>query len=526
MSLAQRGASHPPRYTMHKYWGRKAHNLVAHFIETNTNVGDVVLDPFMGSGVSVIEANRLGRVGIGVDLNPISRLLVENTLDPISPDELQQAAHQVVQELDTVEHLSRTYCRECGARSPLKNAVWHGEEIVRVKGHCPNHGIFVADAADEDRAIAQQASDQLRIAVSSGAIWFPRDELLAFVRRNGKTRVDELFSDRNLLQVATIWRHIQLIKDPRVGKAMAMAFTSMLPNVSSMIPADPDAVTGKSGWQISKFWVPAVHTEKNVRDSFMGRVRTISRGLLDARTVLTETPFTVMTQSAEDLSSIETNSVDFVFTDPPYGDSIAYLGLSMFWNSWLKMPVRYSDEIIYDQNRKKDYDAYENGLRAVFAEVARTLKPGGAMVLTFNNRKVRFWRILMQAITSNGFRVDAVDWQDQAVPSGTQGINRNNTLRGDFIYTFVLEGDRNGSTSVPVDGESVVLEIAEEMVATTSFVSSAELYCRIIPELVTRNAFTDSRGRDIDLEAVMTREFTYGSREESGLVSHGWVRRV
>ena len=40
-----------------------------------SNLGDVVLDPFMGSGTSIVEAQRLGRQSIGIDINPISCLM-------------------------------------------------------------------------------------------------------------------------------------------------------------------------------------------------------------------------------------------------------------------------------------------------------------------------------------------------------------------------------------------------------------------------------------------------------------------
>ncbi len=43
-----------------------------------------------------------------------------------------------------------------------------------------------------------------------------------------------------------------------------MVFTSMLPNVSKMIPGNEESVNGKSGWVISKIWSPKIHTEKNI----------------------------------------------------------------------------------------------------------------------------------------------------------------------------------------------------------------------------------------------------------------------
>ena len=53
--------THPPMYLMHKYWARKPHNVVREYIEHYTKKGDIVLDPFCGSGVTVLEALKADR---------------------------------------------------------------------------------------------------------------------------------------------------------------------------------------------------------------------------------------------------------------------------------------------------------------------------------------------------------------------------------------------------------------------------------------------------------------------------------
>ena len=52
------------------------------FIERLTEPGDVVFDPFMGRGTTLLEAVLLGRDVLGNDINPLSRVLVEARLDP------------------------------------------------------------------------------------------------------------------------------------------------------------------------------------------------------------------------------------------------------------------------------------------------------------------------------------------------------------------------------------------------------------------------------------------------------------
>ena len=57
------------------------------FITRLTKPGDVVLDPFMGRGTTLLEAALNGRHTVGNDVNPLSRMLLEARLDPPSmPD--------------------------------------------------------------------------------------------------------------------------------------------------------------------------------------------------------------------------------------------------------------------------------------------------------------------------------------------------------------------------------------------------------------------------------------------------------
>ncbi|MDG6364112.1 DNA methyltransferase [Glaesserella parasuis] len=61
----------PPIYTAMKYWGKKPHNIWSEYIKNYTPSNGIYLDPFCGSGISIIEALKLGIKAIGFDLNPL-----------------------------------------------------------------------------------------------------------------------------------------------------------------------------------------------------------------------------------------------------------------------------------------------------------------------------------------------------------------------------------------------------------------------------------------------------------------------
>ena len=79
--------THTPEYLMHKYWARKPHNVISECISKLTCPGDVIIDPFCGSGVTIREGALLGRKCYGFDLNPTAVLISKVLLNPPNANE-------------------------------------------------------------------------------------------------------------------------------------------------------------------------------------------------------------------------------------------------------------------------------------------------------------------------------------------------------------------------------------------------------------------------------------------------------
>src|SRR4030042_7065262 len=84
-------------YGVHPYFTRRPPNVVRAYVERYSREGDVVLDPFGGTGVTAIEAMLLGRTAIHNDLNPFANFIARNisdtTLDSTLP--LREAFERV-----------------------------------------------------------------------------------------------------------------------------------------------------------------------------------------------------------------------------------------------------------------------------------------------------------------------------------------------------------------------------------------------------------------------------------------------
>jgi DNA modification methylase len=89
--------SDSPFSDLHFHPGRFVPQIPAAIIGFATNPGEIVLDPFCGAGTTLIEAQRLNRFAIGIDLNPVSCLQSRAKLVPFSADQISDLLRQALQ---------------------------------------------------------------------------------------------------------------------------------------------------------------------------------------------------------------------------------------------------------------------------------------------------------------------------------------------------------------------------------------------------------------------------------------------
>ena len=118
------------------------------------------------------------------------------------------------------------------------------------------------------------------------------------------------------------------------------------------------------------------------------------------------------TQSAGSIGA-PTNSLDYIFLDPPFGSNINYSELSFLWEAWLKILTNSLPEAIITRSQKKGIDQYRHIMTTCFKEAHRMLKPGRWMTVEFSNTKASVWNSIQTALTEAGFIVANVSALDK-----------------------------------------------------------------------------------------------------------------
>ncbi len=167
---------------------------------------------------------------------------------------------------------------------------------------------------------------------------------------------------------------------------------------------------------------------------------------------------------------IPPNSVDYIFTDPPYGDAVPYLELDYMWNSWLKFNVDFEDEIVVSNSpaRNKTGDLYERMLGAAFSQIFKVLKPGKYMTVTFHSTDIKMWTSIIKAVIFAGFNLEKIIYQPPARASAKGLLAPYGSAIGDYYIRFSKPAGKKLRTEEEVSQaryKKVVIESAKRILA-------------------------------------------------------------
>jgi hypothetical protein len=89
-------------HNIHRYSGKFIPQIASRAIGILTTPGEVVLDPYCGSGTTLVEAALQGRRAIGIDLNPLAVLIARTKVTPISSGSLAALLREMTQVVESL----------------------------------------------------------------------------------------------------------------------------------------------------------------------------------------------------------------------------------------------------------------------------------------------------------------------------------------------------------------------------------------------------------------------------------------
>ncbi len=202
------------------------------------------------------------------------------------------------------------------------------------------------------------------------------------------------------------------------------------------------------GAWMTGFYTGETYIENNVLHYFENRLnkaikgkldylQQFNKGLLDFNAKEYNNWYEVLQNDVKQLE-IGDETIDYIFTDPPYGDAVPYFEQSIIWNSWLKFTPDYKQEIVVTDSkiRNKTISVFEEEINIAFSEIRRVLKAGKFFSLTYHSLSGIEWKSITNACIKNGFDLYSFEWLVQKSFTPRQ-INRLKSVKGDVLVTLI-----------------------------------------------------------------------------------------
>ena len=450
-----------PVYSFHPYHTKVSPDVIRLLIEHYTVPGDLVFDGFCGTGMTGVAARESNRHAIVGDLGPIASCISSvNNRSHDYRDAVDILAKIIRESEKQWSFLYQT--EEYGIKIPVNYYVWsdvftcpecifefsffphgiihHGNKVeTRKRFPCPSCYAEL-NIRKLDRVIIYEGKKKQLVWVNAGAgknrinrvpaefdlslsnrvsninigDWYPIERIdpgrysarLAQLGDKAITDVSRFLSKRNLIVFSDLWSRITEIKDAALRNLCRSTLTSIFTVIS-----ERQGYFGGGGGMSGNLYMPVVRMEKNIFDVLDRKLKKLESAEKTKQKQKTITLIT--TQSLTTFGTLPDEVIDYIYTDPPFGENIIYSEMNAILESWLKVRTNDLDEAVIDKTRNRMFEDYALLMRACFSECYRILKPGRWMTVEFHNTKASVWNLIQTAIGESGFVIAQVDVFDK-----------------------------------------------------------------------------------------------------------------
>ncbi|HNI98922.1 MAG TPA: DNA methyltransferase, partial [Leptospiraceae bacterium] len=424
-------------FGVHGYFTKQSWNIVAEYIKNFSQKGDLVLDPFGGSGVTAIEAMMNERKAISIDINPMAVFIVNSLIVPLKFQSLSDAFERIKDEYNHNEPTSK-------------------EEII--------------DALKKYK--------------------YPKGNKLP--KGSDVDTIEKLFTDKQLAQLGYLKFLIKKEKNKNVRDSLLLMFSGLLTKANLTYHNNPNRPAAGQGdasiFRYYRYRIAPSPQDIDIMKYFELRYKKVFDAKKDISYYINENTIHnihILKGSATQLKNIEAESVDYIYTDPPYGKKIPYLDLSIMWNAWLDLDVTEKDyelEAIEGGEHNKTKKEYNQLISASIKEMYRVLKFDRWMSFVFAHKDPEFWHLIIETAERCGFEYVGAVPQKNGQTSFKKRQNPFTVLSGQLIINFKKKNNPKAimRAHLGMDIGDIVIQTIEGIIARNNGASLEEINDELI----------------------------------------------
>lgn len=456
---------------VHGYFTRQSWDIVQTYIKNFSVPGDVVLDPYGGSGVTAIEAMMLNRKGINVDINPMAIFIVKALASPVNIQDL----------VCTFEEIKKKY---------IKNEPKTEEEIK--------------DALNK----------------------YPQPKKLKLPKNSDVETVDLLFSDKQRAQLSFLKSLITKVENTVVRDNLLLMFSGLVTKINLTNEPSKGRSEGRgntSVFQMYRYRIAPHPVDLDVMKYFQLRLNSIIKAKNDIRPYINKSTIDnlkIVKGTATDLKFIDDESIDYIYTDPPYGSKIPYLDLSIMWNAWLDLEVTEDDykyEAIQGGEHKKTKAEYNALIAESIKEMYRVLKFDRWLSFVFAHKDPEFWHLIINTAEQCGFEYAGAVAQKNGQSSFKKRQNPFTVLSGQLIINFKKVRNPRAimKAHLGMKVADIVIETIEGVIAKNQEATLEQINNELIIKGL-ESGFLDLMKKEYsDLTPLLMSNFDYNETKET-----------
>lgn len=488
-------------YNSNMYWSQKSFNVCDILIDNLSSRGDIIFDPFMGSGVFVLEAiqNSKERNAIGCDINDVPIYIVKTILSIKNNQYIITNLDNFNKDINELISYYETECLCCKSKSIIKKVVFDKPDrkiskysLNTINYDCPTCGSSIKSGDSDDLT---KMSKKYKLVNIKNTKLIPNSKL-AVVEDDD---IKNIFTERNLkvldcvLSIANSYpEDIKLILNYII---LSILHLCKITDTHS-----------NSQWPL---WIPKKDcVEKNVIHILTKKIEKFKDTL---RFVSDNYSSSNIVDSFDDINSsycncfllkkgcqnitekdIPNQSIDLIITDPPYMDQIPYSEYMQLYKPFLGFDYDLDNEIVVSSSpaRNKDKNDYFSLIEKAFKMCSDKLKDGKCLCLYFHDSSLLVWERLIRILESVNFKFVTQLHVDKTL-TVKNILSPKKSLNGDSILIFIKEDHPiiHNSSEKEDEIEENIVNQARYMIQKSKGLSTPELYDNGIMEILINNGW-------------------------------------
>lgn len=457
-------------FGVHGYFTKQTWNVVAEYIKNYSKPGDLILDPFGGSGITVVEALMNDRKGIHIDLNPMSVFMVQALVAPVNQNEFIDAFNRL-----KVAYSAKVPTTEVEIKAALKK--------------------------------------------------YPYPTGLPLPTGSDVKVVEDLFTDKQLAQLGFLKFLIKKEPNKNIQHSLLLAFSSTITKINRTYHNSEqrnENAGDSAAFRYYRYRIAVNEVDLNVWNSYETKFKKVLNAKQEIQFKINETTVTeasIFKGTATNLKGVPKESVDYIYTDPPYGKKIPYLDLSVMWNAWLDLKVTEEDfkqEAIEGGEHKKSKDDYNNLMAISIKEMYRVLKFDRWMSFVFAHKDPEFWHLIIETAEDCGFEYVGAVPQKNGQSSFKKRQNPFTVLSGQLIINFrkVKNPRAIMKANLGMDIAEIVMETIEGIIAKNNGATLEQINDELIIKGLELGFLDLLKKQYSDLTPILLEHFDYDELKE------------